>query len=304
MFAHRFPLLLFPLLALAFSPVSAKEKEDKAPAGQGPYIEYIPGTLPLVISAPHGGYLKPGDIPDRIGGKVEQDSFTQEMARAIREEFQKRTGGTPYVILCRLHRVKLDCNREIKEAAQGNPTAEKSWRDYHAFIEKAKAEVEQKFGAGLYIDLHGQRHEQGRIELGYLLSGQELALDDDAITKQAGKTSVRELDQRSPASFVDLLRGEVSLGALLDAKGYTCVPGPTVHAPAEGELYFPGGYDTQIHGSRDGGTLSGIQMECPFVGVRDTKPHRENFAKAFCEVLTTQYFPAHFGKPLGPQKAP
>ena len=48
--------------------------------------------------------------------------------------------------------------------------------------------------------------------------------------------------------------------------------------------------------------LSGFQIECPFDGVRDTKPNRERFVKALCEVLTTEYFPAHFGKPLAPQK--
>ncbi len=295
------PLILLTLLALLGLGPRA---EANAGTDLGPYIEYIPGTLPLVISAPHGGYLKPAEIPDRMEGNVEQDIYTQEMARALQEEFQKRTGGIPYVILCRLHRVKLDANREIKEAAQGNVIAEKSWQEYHGFIEKAGAEVQKNFGAGLYIDLHGHRHEQGRIELGYLLTAQDLALDNEAIVKEAAKTSIRELDQRSPASFVELLRGKVSLGALLNAKGYICVPGPAVQAPAEGELYFPGGYGTQTHGSRDGGTLSGIQIECPFVGVRDTKPNRERFAKALCEVLTSQYFPAHFGKPLASQKAP
>lgn len=291
--------LLFPLLALAFTTVSAK---DKAPPGLGPCIEYLPGTLPLVISAPHGGYLKPADMPDRKEGKVEQDSFTQEMARSIRDEFQARTGGTPYVIICRLHRVKLDCNREIKEAAQGNAIGEKAWHEYHDSIEKANAEVEKNFGTGLYIDLHGQRHPEGRVEIGYLLTAQELALGDEEISKLAEKTGIRELGKRSPASFVELLRGKSSLGALLNAKGYTCVPSPDLHAPPEGQLYFSGGYDIQVHAAHDGSTLSRIQIEAPFVGVRDTKPNRDRFSKALCEVLTTSYFPVHFGQPLAPKK--
>ncbi|MDB6137413.1 MAG: N-formylglutamate amidohydrolase, partial [Verrucomicrobiaceae bacterium] len=86
--------------------------------------------------------------------------------------------------------------------------------------------------------------------------------------------------------------------------GYTCVPSPELHAPPEGQLYFSGGYDTQTHASRDGGTLSGFQIECPFTGVRDSKPDRDRFAKALCEVLTNQYFPAHFGQPLAPKKTP
>ena len=295
--ATRDLLALLPLFVAMGAPAKErKNAEDKA------FIEYLPGTLPLIISAPHGGYLKPADMPDRSQGKVEQDSFTQELARALRDEFKTRPGGTPYLIICRLHRVKLDCNREIKEAAQGNATAEEAWKEYHAHIEEAKAEVQKNFGAGLYIDLHGQKHPEGRVEIGYLLTSKELALDDEAITKLAAKTGIRELDQRSPASFVELLRGKTSLGALLDAKGYTCVPSPTLHAPHEGELYFNGGYDTPRHASRDGGTLSGFQIECPYNGVRDTKPDRERFVKALCDVLTKEYFPAHFGKPLAPQK--
>ena len=190
----RLPFVL--LLALASGIAAAK---DRARSDDGPFIEYLPGTLPLVISAPHGGYLKPAGMPDRQEGKVEQDGFTQEMARALREEFLARTGGTPYLIICRLHRVKVDCNREIKEAAQGNALAEKAWHEYHDAIEQAKAAVQTAFGAGLYIDLHGQRHAEGRVEIGYLLTPKELALDDEAIAKLAVKTGIRELGQRSPA---------------------------------------------------------------------------------------------------------
>jgi len=303
MFVQRFSFLALPLLMLAFAPVSAKEKGgDKTAAALGPFIEYLPGTLPLIISAPHGGYLKPEELPDRQEGKREQDAFTQEMARSLRDEFQARTGGTPYVILCRLHRVKLDCNREIKEAAQGDALAEKAWHEYHDSIEKAKAEVQKNFGAGLYIDLHGHRHPEGRVEIGYLLSAQELALGDEELGRLAAKTGLRELDQRSPSSFAELVRGKLSLGALLGAKGYACVPAPDLHSPPEDQLYFNGGYDTQVHASRDGGTLSGLQIECPFVNVRDTKPNRDRFMKVLCEVLTTEYFPAHFGQPLAPKK--
>ena len=299
------PALLVLVLTLS-SPLGVWAKDKPRVKGGGaegePYIEYLPGTLPLIISAPHGGYLKPADMPDRSEGKVEQDSFTQEMARALRDEFKTATGGTPHVVICRLHRAKLDCNREIKEATQGNPVAEKAWHEWHDALELAKATVQKDFGAGLYIDLHGQRHKEGRVEIGYLLKAKELALDDEAITQLAANTSIRELDQRSPASFVELLRGKSSLGALLEAKGYHCVPSPTLRAPGEGELYFNGGYDTLIHAFKNGGALSGFQVECPFDGVRDTKPNRDRFVKALREVLTKDYFPAHFGKPLAPQK--
>ena len=32
------------------------------------YIECIPGTLNVILAAPHGGYEEPDNIPDRIPG--------------------------------------------------------------------------------------------------------------------------------------------------------------------------------------------------------------------------------------------
>ena len=37
------------------------------------YIEYIPGTLNIILSAPHGGGLQPDEIPDRDAGCWDDD---------------------------------------------------------------------------------------------------------------------------------------------------------------------------------------------------------------------------------------
>lgn len=165
-----FSLLLVGILSgLGFAETPGSQFNEKH------YIEYIPGTLPLVIGAPHGGNLKPSSIPDRTFGVVDQDASTQEMARMLREALLKKTGGAPAMVISLLHRSKLDPNREIKEAAQDQPEAEKAWKDWQAFIVKAKARVMEQFGVGLYIDLHGQRHPEGRIELGYMISPRNCA---------------------------------------------------------------------------------------------------------------------------------
>ena len=64
------------------------------------------------------------------------------------------------MIQSNLHRVKLDPNRPIAQAAHGNLEAEKAYNEYHKFIIQAKAEFQ---GAGLIIDLHGQNHGQNRL---------------------------------------------------------------------------------------------------------------------------------------------
>ena len=268
------------------------------------YIEYQEGTLPLILGAPHGGSLKPEEIKDRTTGVVDADANTQDLARRIQAHLIAKTGGSPSMIINLLHRSQLDPNREIVEAAQGDPIAEQEWKIYHDHIEQAEAVVKQHFATGLYIDVHGQRHKEKRVELGYVISAEKLRIPDDkldAATLLIRQSSIRDLDQRSPASFIELLRGKSSLGGLLEAKGYLCVPSPKVSAPKNGELYFMGGYTVDQHGSRDGRTINALQVESPYDGVRDTKEHREAFAKALAEVLP-EYFRLHFGIELAPAK--
>lgn len=271
--------------------------------GAGKLIEYRPGGLPLIIGAPHGGYLKPKHLATRTYGVVDQDSNTQELARMIQAAFVRKVGAAPHLVVCQLHRSKMDANREIVEAAQGGPGAEQAWRDWQGFIIKAKVIVQKEFGSGLYIDLHGQRHKEARVELGYMIGADKLRLEDAVLESSMlliRQSSIRELDQRSPASFVELLRGPGSLGGLLQARGFASVPSPNVPAPKEDELYFRGGFNTDMHGSRQGGPINAVQIECPWVGVRDTPANRAKFVDALTDALPI-WFRSHFGIPLAPK---
>ena len=67
--------------------------------GRSNYIEYIAGELPIILSAPHGGGLTPGEIPNRTncttcGWNFETvtDSNTDDLARKLRTEIQNLTG--------------------------------------------------------------------------------------------------------------------------------------------------------------------------------------------------------------------
>lgn len=291
-------LLIVSCAVLAVSAVSATESAQPVVFGTKKYIELVPGSLPLVISAPHGGTLKPADMKDRTFGRVLSDGNTEELARAICDELAARCGGRPHLIVCHLHRVKVDCNRELQEAAQGDAQATTAWKEYHDFISRSCKAVTEQFGAGLYLDIHGQRHLRGWVELGYALPATTLDLADeklDADPAIAARSSVADADRRSPESFAVLLRGASSLGTLIAGAGFPSVPSTAIPTPGRDD-YFSGGYDIQAHGSAKGGSISAIQIECPW-GVREIPAARKKFASALVQSLEP-WFKTHLGMEL------
>lgn len=253
--------------------------------GRRGYAEYVPGTLPLVLSAPHGGDLEPPEIPDRTAGVTVTDRNTREVLLAVRAALVARTGRAPHVVVSHLDRAKLDPNRDLDEAAQGSPYAEQAWREYHGFIEVARETVTEAYGSGLYLDLHGHGHDIPRVELGYLLDAEDLAGSDAGLDALAGESSVRALHARAGGAFSALIRGPSSLGTLLADRGLRSVPSAFEPSPGT-EPYFTGGYSTRRHGSRDPGeVVSGVQLELPFPGVRDTPASRAAFAAALAEAV-------------------
>ncbi len=303
------------LLLLTLQPACASssgggggEEEPEYVAGEtyfgtDEYIEYQPGDLPLIITAPHGGYLEPAEIPDRSGEGIVtvRDSRTQELARQMRDAFQARVGGIPHVVICRLSRKKLDANRNLAEGALGDPRAATAWNEWHTFIAAAKERVEEDFGQGLYIDLHGHGHEIPRLELGYLLSSSDLGQSDEILNGSTYiiKSSVRTLVNVSDSTFASIIRGPASFGTLIEDLGYPAVPSSQQPSPGS-DPYFTGGYNTRAHGSRTGGTLiSGLQIECNYTGVRDTEQTRAAFSAAVAEAVEA-FFDAHYDIPLAP----
>jgi len=232
------------------------------------FVRYMAGDLPIVLSAPHGGYLRPDSIPDRdcSGCVYAQDQFTLDITEDMYDAFFEQTGCYPHVIINELHRIKFDANRDIAEAADGNPLVEKAWRAYHRFIDQAKDDISLDYDRGLFLDIHGHAHTIQRIELGYLLSGDELRLTDEKLNapEMILESSIRSLvgDNIQNLLHAQLLRGDDSFGTLMDNRSFPSVPSASDRFPESGEPYFSGGYNTARHGSRDNaGSIDAIQVE-------------------------------------------
>ncbi len=140
----------------------------------------------MIISVPHGGLVDVPTIPYRLSGcpvqgtspddpKEERcdfeaphhdrscigyncpvttvtDDFTIDLALTIANRLEQVTGRRPHVVQCNMIRTKVDVNRGVGEAAQGNMIATQVFNDYHNYINEAK----KSFGRGLVLDLHGQ----------------------------------------------------------------------------------------------------------------------------------------------------
>lgn len=252
--------------------------------GRNNWVEYIAGDIPVIVLAPHGGTLRPAEMPDRADPDTVRDMNTLELARAIDSAFARTMGRHPHVIICRVHRVKLDCNRDQATGAGNDPEARQAWAEFHAYIAIAESTVAARSGSGLLIDLHGHGHPAQRLELGYLLSASELGLPDAQLNLRRDSTSIRHLVSFSGRTLVQVLRGTSSFGDLMDARGFPSVPSSSDPSPGNAP-YFSGGYNTRTHGSLVSGTISAIQLEANLDGVRDTQANRAAFATAFVEVV-------------------
>lgn len=269
--------------------------------GANQYAEYIPGDLPIILVAPHGGEMKPDEIADRncTGCSYSNDLNTQELGRVVLKAIETIFGCKPHLIINRLHRSKMDANRAIGEAADGDPIAEQAWKDFHGFIAQAKAKVDSTYGRGLLIDLHGHGHSIQRLELGYLLSKSDLHLENEELDNNTAlrqKFSLRSLlESGDNLSLSKVLRGPKSLGTLFEEKGFPAVPSTNDPRPESEEPYFTGGYTTQVYGSSGSGTIDAVQIECNYQGVRENEFTRANFAEALAELLKdffATYYPS------------
>jgi len=263
------------------------------------FVEYRCGNIPLIITAPHGGYLEPASLPDRTcpNAVTIRDGFTQELARVIDSVFNEYHGCQPHIIINLLHRKKLDPNRELAVATCDSPQAAAAWEAFHTFTDSARARVSRDFGKGLLLDIHGHAHTIQRLELGYQLTGDHLRAGDSAINSafRVQRSGIRSLVaiNLNTLNHVQLLRGENALGSLLHQKGYASVPSQQIPFPLVGEPYFSGAYITERHGSMNGGTIDAVQLEHQMTGVRDNAANRRAYADSLRRV-TLAFLQLHY----------
>lgn len=266
------------------------------------YVIFKTGNIPLLIIAPHGGDLKPQWLDDRNceNSKIVQDQYTLEIALQIEQELNT-LGFQPFLVLSKMHRIKIDLNRSLETALCKDKSAMPLWMVFHNQIDIFQNEISSSYGRGLIIDLHGQSHPEERIELGYLLNGSMLRDLEQNATDYSNQVSIKNLISNHPkqTSFQQLLVGENSLGTLLSEQDFAAVPSQSDQAPLESQLFFSGGHNTINYGSRDSGTIDAIQVELNRAGLRAESDDRQRFANVFSNIII-DYLTVHYSDAFTP----
>ncbi|CAI8256498.1 MAG: Uncharacterised protein [Flavobacteriaceae bacterium] len=289
--------VLFLLIACLFFTCDSQNEGENQTGKWDAFVEFREGNIPLILVAAHGGDLKPNWINDRDcpGSKRLQDQYTLGIALQLEKELQE-LGFQPYMILAKIHRIKIDLNRSLSTSVCDDTTTNSLWRLFHEKITAYSSSIENTFGRGLLIDIHGQSHPIQRIELGYLLNGEDLrTLQENPEQFSSASVSIRQALENHPQNMEleDLLTGPRALGTLLEEAGFPSVPSASDTAPAPGDLFFSGGHNTQTHGSRDQGMIDAIQLELNREGLRNESANRQRFSERFANILV-EYLEAHY----------
>lgn len=280
------------------------------------YVVYREGDMPLVVTSVHGGMLKPGYIGTRdctgvADCSISADLKTKELASEIVAAMADTTGATPHLIVVNLHRSKVDANRAPTFEDGTSTEGQKAWKAAHDLIDLASGQVQAAHGGrGLLVDVHGMSGTAKGIQLGYVVPGSVLnGLSDSQLnaSSYSSSSSFAAVGRDSmalggSADFARVLRGDLSLGALLgsrtdyDGGAYSATPSPLNPGPGSGQ-YFSGGYLTQRHGSgstNGGPTLDAVQVEVTSHYRQDSDAARSKLAADIAASLQN-FLRLHYG---------
>ncbi len=126
------------------------------------YIKFHKGSIPLLISVPHGGTIKYNKIPTRKEGVLGTDKgtieLTFELIKRVKKLFKSKYSShkTPSYIISKVHRSKIDLNRKESKAYDINSIlARNIYQYYHKKIKELIEYNIKSFNHSLLIDIHG-----------------------------------------------------------------------------------------------------------------------------------------------------
>lgn len=199
-------------------------------------VEIGEGTVPLVISAPHGGRAKVPDTPERTGQGVDRfvtvlDGNTYEVAHGVVEGLTEKLKGKPWFVLAKAARKFADVNRAADNAYETDG-GRAFFEAYHDAVWTATRSIRNAWGTGMMFDIHGQGTRADTIFRG---TAHRLTMG-------------RAIDVFGKEAVV----GAKSAAGVLESRGRRLFPANADWETPEHASYT-GGYITRTYGGRDRG---------------------------------------------------
>jgi N-formylglutamate amidohydrolase len=207
------------------------------------------GTLPVILSCPHGGKEASVEVPEREGSPgcppliTDSDLHTRAITEGVAQRLLDLFGEAPYVVVAEFHRKYIDANRADRpqNCAYEVPAAQQNYDEYHntlrGFVNEIRAE---DGGLGFLFDIHGTRvipDDRADVYLG---------TDNGATVTRLLKVDAHALFRRR------------SLRGFLKAAGHTVSPKePGIEETAE----VDGGHTVRTYGSSHEDGIDAIQLE-------------------------------------------
>jgi N-formylglutamate amidohydrolase len=242
--SRRGPVLLASLAgvaALAGGRGASEAQTSGARSAAEDVIAIETGTLPIVLSAPHGGQAALPGVAERTKGTRVSDEHTGDVASLVAVELERELHARPSVVRARFHRRYLDVNRSEVEAFE-DAGAKPTYVAYHLAVRRFVDSVRRSSpGRALLVDLHGQNKEPETLVRG----------------TRDGKT-VSALVARAGA---EAMVGSHSIFGRLAAAGYRTDPPIGAPGSPRENRSFDGGFIVATYGSHNPDGIDAIQIE-------------------------------------------
>ncbi|MHA1490293.1 MAG: hypothetical protein ACTSRI_11640 [Promethearchaeota archaeon] len=215
------------------------------------YVKFKKGTIPLIISVPHGGTFNLESIPQRSKGILGIDKRTIEIAMElityIETHFEEKTSvkKSPSFLISKVRRNRIDLNRpEIEAHDKNSSLGREIYRFYHQKIKNLILNNIKSFSRSLLIDIHG--FEKNKRPPGY--RDVEIILG----TNNLNSLFLEPIPRRD---WDKNIRGKI-IKKFLEL-GVPIAPGH----PRRKEYVLTGGYITRIYGASNFSGSQTIQIE-------------------------------------------
>jgi N-formylglutamate amidohydrolase len=244
------------------------------------YIKFQKGNIPLIISIPHGGTVKLKEIPKRKNGVIGIDKATIELGKDLITKIEQKIENLMdqtskcYFIYSKIHRSRIDINREPEKAYNNNSKlARKLYSLYHKKLKEFISHSIKHNGYSILLDIHGfesYKRPEGYRDVDIVLGTNNLkSLFPDSVAKKDRNKNIRG---RIIEKF---LKRDIPIA-----------PG----RPRRSEYILKGGYITQNYGASEIKHSKALQIEfSERIRIWDKKL-RNHVVNALTEVLYEQIF--------------